>query len=88
MVGALGAWTSLEYHQPRVWDDLLGPLPFCQSDNNCRSDDEGSRSFVGNILYIYIYIHTLHVGHMGDLGLKGRFGWWKLTMKLLTCQIN
>jgi hypothetical protein len=24
-------------------DDLSGPLPFGQSDNDCRSDDEGSR---------------------------------------------
>jgi hypothetical protein len=66
MVGALGAWTPREDHQPGARDDLSGPLPFGQSDNNCRSDDEGSRPFIGNIFFIY----TLHVGHMGDHGLK------------------
>jgi hypothetical protein len=55
MEGALGAWTSLEDHQPRARDDLSGPLPFGQSDNNCRSDDEGSRPFIGNT-FVYIYI--------------------------------
>jgi hypothetical protein len=43
MVGALGVWTPREAHQPGARDDLSGPLPFGQSDNDCRSDDEGSR---------------------------------------------
>jgi hypothetical protein len=85
MAGALGAWNSLKDHQPGARDDLSGPLPFGQSDNNCRSDDEGSRPFIGNI---FIFIYTLHVGHMGDRGLKGHFGWWKLAMKPPTCRRN
>jgi hypothetical protein len=43
MVGALGVWTPREAHHPRAWDDLSGPLPFGQSDNDYRSDDEGSQ---------------------------------------------
>jgi hypothetical protein len=44
MVGDLGVWNPREAHQPRSQDDLLGPLPFGQSENDCQSDDEGSRS--------------------------------------------
>jgi hypothetical protein len=44
MVGALGVWTPRETHQPGAWDDMSGPLPFSQRDNDYRSDDEGYRS--------------------------------------------
>jgi len=44
MVGALGVWTLREAHQPVARDGLSGPLPFCQTDNDCQSDDEVSRT--------------------------------------------
>jgi hypothetical protein len=34
MVGDLGVWTPREAHQPRARDDLSGPLPFGQNDND------------------------------------------------------
>jgi hypothetical protein len=55
-VGALGAWTSHEDHQPRARDDLSGPLPFGQSDYDHPTD--------------IFYITVGGDGHMSDHGLK------------------
>jgi hypothetical protein len=70
MAGALGAWTSLEDHQPGAGTTCQAPYLL----------EEVTTIVVDIVYWINIFfIYTCwHDGHMGDRGLRcvRYFGWW------------